>query len=154
MHFLKWCFFEFQLKLCKGISYAAVAAHADKNGRRKLAAMLIEHEPRSSKQVPFFFFLKLHFLLFLSFSFHWEFSTVKFIIHYNFDLSSGSTLAKHRRRRYSSYKGNWKWWYRSGLPCPVSYLAEGITYQEMKVMGFVDIAPHFIRDIRLTSLFS
>lgn len=41
----------FQLKLCKGISYAAVAAHADKNGRRKLAAMLVEHEPRSSKQV-------------------------------------------------------------------------------------------------------
>ncbi|PQQ02881.1 Vacuolar sorting-associated protein 16 [Prunus yedoensis var. nudiflora] len=37
---------------CKGISYAAVAAHADKNGRRKLAAMLVEHEPRSSKQVP------------------------------------------------------------------------------------------------------
>lgn len=40
-----------QLKLCKGISYAAVAAHADKNNRRKLAAMLIEHEPRPSKQV-------------------------------------------------------------------------------------------------------
>lgn len=46
------CSFDFQLKLCKGISYAAVAAHADKNGRRKLAAMLVEHEPRSSKQVP------------------------------------------------------------------------------------------------------
>lgn len=45
--------FEFQLKLCKGISYAAVAAHADKSGRRKLAAMLVEHEPRSSKQVCF-----------------------------------------------------------------------------------------------------
>lgn len=41
-----------KLRLCKGISYAAVSAHADKNGRRKLAAMLIEHEPRSSKQVP------------------------------------------------------------------------------------------------------
>lgn len=41
-----------KLKLCKGISYAAVAAHADKIGRRKLAAMLVEHEPRSSKQVP------------------------------------------------------------------------------------------------------
>ncbi|KAK9286019.1 hypothetical protein L1049_025222 [Liquidambar formosana] len=41
-----------KLKFCKGISYAAVAAHADKNGRRKLAAMLVEHEPRSSKQVP------------------------------------------------------------------------------------------------------
>ncbi|RYR35519.1 hypothetical protein Ahy_A10g050670 isoform B [Arachis hypogaea] len=40
-----------KLKLCKGISYAAVAAHADKNGRRKLAAMLVDHEPRSSKQV-------------------------------------------------------------------------------------------------------
>lgn len=44
-------FVKFQLKLCKGISYAAVAAHADKNGRRKLAAMLVENEPRSSKQV-------------------------------------------------------------------------------------------------------
>ncbi|KAH1197654.1 hypothetical protein AAZX31_18G104300 [Glycine max] len=41
-----------KLKLCKGISYAAVAAHADKNGRRKLSALLVEHEPRSSKQVP------------------------------------------------------------------------------------------------------
>ncbi|XWS47463.1 hypothetical protein CRYUN_Cryun14cG0154200 [Craigia yunnanensis] len=41
-----------KLKLCRGISYAAVAAHADKNGRRTLAAMLVEHEPRSSKQVP------------------------------------------------------------------------------------------------------
>ncbi|CAN1173018.1 Protein VACUOLELESS1 [Linum perenne] len=41
-----------KLRLCKGISYAAVAAHADKSGRRKLAAMLVEHEPRSSKQVP------------------------------------------------------------------------------------------------------
>lgn len=41
-----------KLKLCQGISYAAVAAHADKTGRRKLAAMLVEHEPRSSKQVP------------------------------------------------------------------------------------------------------
>lgn len=41
-----------KLRLCKGISFAAVAAHADKNGRRKLAAMLVEHESRSSKQVP------------------------------------------------------------------------------------------------------
>ncbi|KAL6553851.1 vacuolar protein sorting-associated protein 16 [Orobanche minor] len=41
-----------KLKICKGISYAAVAAHADKSGRRKLAAMLVEHEPRSSKQIP------------------------------------------------------------------------------------------------------
>lgn len=41
-----------KLKLSKNISYAAVAEHADKSGRRKLAAMLIEHEPRSSKQVP------------------------------------------------------------------------------------------------------
>jgi len=51
-----WNFFFFtQLKLCKGISYAAVAAHADKSGRRKLAALLVEHEPRSSKQVLFWF---------------------------------------------------------------------------------------------------
>ncbi|KVI05256.1 Six-bladed beta-propeller, TolB-like protein [Cynara cardunculus var. scolymus] len=41
-----------KLKLCRGISYAAVAAHADQTGRRKLAAMLVEHEPLSSKQVP------------------------------------------------------------------------------------------------------
>lgn len=44
---------NFQLKLCRGISYAAVAAHADQTGRRKLAAMLVEHEPLSSKQVLF-----------------------------------------------------------------------------------------------------
>lgn len=53
------CSFEFQLKLCKGISYAAVAAHADKNGRRRLSAMLVEHEPRSSKQVCIFTFFFL-----------------------------------------------------------------------------------------------
>lgn len=41
---------ELQLKLCKGISYAAIAAHADNTGRRKLAALLVDHEPRSSKQ--------------------------------------------------------------------------------------------------------
>lgn len=41
-----------KLKLCKGISYAAIAAHADNSGRRKLAAMLVDHEPRSSKQIP------------------------------------------------------------------------------------------------------
>ncbi|XP_058101113.1 protein VACUOLELESS1 [Magnolia sinica] len=41
-----------KLKLCKGISYAAVAAHADNSGRRKLAAMLVEYESHSSKQVP------------------------------------------------------------------------------------------------------
>lgn len=35
----------------KGVSYAAVAKHADNNGRRKLAAMLVDQEPRSSKQV-------------------------------------------------------------------------------------------------------
>lgn len=44
-------FFSFQLKICKGISYAAVAAHAEKCDRRKLAAMLVDHEPLSSKQV-------------------------------------------------------------------------------------------------------
>ncbi|KAG0454964.1 hypothetical protein HPP92_024256 [Vanilla planifolia] len=40
------------LKLCKGISYASIAAHADNSGRRKLAAMLVNHEPHPSKQVP------------------------------------------------------------------------------------------------------
>lgn len=44
---------EFQLKLCKGISYAAVAAHVDSIGRWKLAAMLVDYEPHSSKQVFF-----------------------------------------------------------------------------------------------------
>lgn len=57
-------FCETQLKLCKGISYAAVAGHADKIGRRKLAAMLVDHEPRSSKQV-FISFLS-HFLFLVS----------------------------------------------------------------------------------------
>jgi len=43
-----------QLKLCKDISYAAIAAHADKSGRRKLAAMLVDHEPRAFQQVHLF----------------------------------------------------------------------------------------------------
>ncbi|EFJ24200.1 hypothetical protein SELMODRAFT_101752 [Selaginella moellendorffii] len=34
------------------VSYAAIAAHAYRNGRRTLAALLLEHEPRSSEQVP------------------------------------------------------------------------------------------------------
>ncbi|XP_028076570.1 protein VACUOLELESS1-like isoform X3 [Camellia sinensis] len=38
-----------KLIICKSISYAAVAAHTDKSGRRKLAVMLVEHEPHSSK---------------------------------------------------------------------------------------------------------
>lgn len=60
------------MKLCKGISNAAVAAHADKCGRRKLAAMLVEHEPRSSKQVcPLQFFVVAEsFLPFLFDLFH------------------------------------------------------------------------------------
>ncbi|ONK69968.1 uncharacterized protein A4U43_C05F28830 [Asparagus officinalis] len=41
-----------KLKLCKDISYAAIAGHADKSGRRKLAAMLVDHEPRAVEQVP------------------------------------------------------------------------------------------------------
>ncbi|KAJ1284684.1 hypothetical protein BS78_03G223800 [Paspalum vaginatum] len=41
-----------KLRLCKGISYAAVAAHADNSGRRRLAAMLVDHESQSSKQIP------------------------------------------------------------------------------------------------------
>ncbi|CAH1449031.1 unnamed protein product [Lactuca virosa] len=38
--------------LIRSISYAAVVAHADQTSRRKLAGMLVEHEPLSSKQVP------------------------------------------------------------------------------------------------------
>lgn len=68
-------FLEFQLRLCKGISFAAVAAHADKNGRRKLAAMLVEHESRSSKQV-------------LSFSFSFLFFKLKFDCYKGFFLGS------------------------------------------------------------------
>lgn len=64
---------KFQLKICKGISYAAVAAHADKSGRRKLAAMLVEHEPHSSKQVELEFslvFLSVcHFLYIIDYFF-------------------------------------------------------------------------------------
>uniref|UniRef100_A0A0D6R9L4 Protein VACUOLELESS1 n=1 Tax=Araucaria cunninghamii TaxID=56994 RepID=A0A0D6R9L4_ARACU len=41
-----------KLKICKGISYAAVAAHADRKGRRRLAAMLLDFEPCFSEQVP------------------------------------------------------------------------------------------------------
>lgn len=38
----------------------------------------------------------------------------------------GSTSSKYWRRRYSIDKGNWKWWYRSCLPCYFPYLAKGI----------------------------
>jgi hypothetical protein len=41
-----------QLKLCPGISYATVAADAHQNGRQKLAALLLDYEPRASEQVP------------------------------------------------------------------------------------------------------
>ncbi|TVU02482.1 hypothetical protein EJB05_52035, partial [Eragrostis curvula] len=42
-----------KLRLCKGISYAAVAAHADNSGRRRLAAMLVDHESQPSKQASY-----------------------------------------------------------------------------------------------------
>lgn len=94
-------FFEFQLQLCRGISYAAVAAHADKNGRRKLAAMLVEHEPRSSKQVKFLI------LFFISFTRSFlKFTIVCLLIMIFF--TSGSTSVKHRRGRYSFNEGNRK----------------------------------------------
>lgn len=54
---------ESQLKICKGISFAAVAAHADKSGRRKLAAMLVDHESRSAKQVRVWY---LHIYMFIT----------------------------------------------------------------------------------------
>ncbi|KAG6541575.1 hypothetical protein Mapa_017028 [Marchantia paleacea] len=41
-----------KLKVCPMISYAAVAANAHRKGRRKLAALLLDYEPRSSEQVP------------------------------------------------------------------------------------------------------
>lgn len=126
--------FPFQLRLCKGISYAAVAAHADKCGRRKLAAMLVEHEPRSSKQVPFTFGslalmfskrLKLRIFfsdkillplkkatLFSSSVFGQRKTrpnnhfTNKSALYADYCLTSGSSFIKHRRRRYSFDKGN------------------------------------------------
>lgn len=147
---------RFQLKICKGISYAAVAAHADKNGRRKLAAMLVEHEPRSSKQVFFFFFFFFaSSILSLENVFQCGVPVVPiccFLLNILFQETNesrdiygtkiikvwccyfdpcvqflGSSTSKHWGRRYSSDKGNWKWWHWSCLPCVVSYLAEGIT---------------------------
>ncbi|CAM6111380.1 unnamed protein product [Calypogeia fissa] len=41
-----------KLKICPSIPYAAVAANAYKNGRAKLAALLLDYEPRSSELVP------------------------------------------------------------------------------------------------------
>lgn len=41
-----------KLKACSGISYAAVAANANKKGRHKLAALLLDYELQSSKQIP------------------------------------------------------------------------------------------------------
>ncbi|KAG0558247.1 hypothetical protein KC19_10G014100 [Ceratodon purpureus] len=41
-----------KLKACPGISYATVAADAHRNGRQKLAALLLDYEPRASEQVP------------------------------------------------------------------------------------------------------
>jgi len=40
------------IRLRKGISYAAVAAHADNCDWRRLAAMLVDHELQSSKRIP------------------------------------------------------------------------------------------------------
>lgn len=60
---------QLQLKLCKGISYAAIAAHADNSGRRKLAAMLVDHELQPSKQACLIcrltieYFLCIHFCI-------------------------------------------------------------------------------------------
>lgn len=125
-----------QLRLCKGISYAAVAAHADKSGRRKLAAMLIEHEPRSSKQVTFHLFYYHYYSKILKspvdsicrFTWGKRLLLQEFLSKFNsFNLStSGSSIVKHRRGRYSIDEGHWKWRHRLYLSCFVSYLAEGI----------------------------
>lgn len=119
-----------QLKLCRAISYAAVAAHADKSGRRKLAAMLVEHEPRSSKQVFFFplpTFIDLSFLSSL-----WVLFLDKICYKYQllfFHL--GTSLAEHWRGGYGSSESDWKWWYWPCLPCSVSYLAKGRAFTEL-----------------------
>eukprot|EP00898_Chlorokybus_atmophyticus_P007460 jgi/Chlat1/7715/Chrsp66S07190 len=41
-----------KLKACQGISYASIAMDAFSNGRPKLAAMLLDYEPRAAEQVP------------------------------------------------------------------------------------------------------
>lgn len=140
-------FIQSQLKICKGISYAAVAAHADKSGRRKLAAMLVEHEPRSSKQVSFFFnlFLSMSFSeliwLFLPYMYikskaaiiYWldvirpERRTClillgNFCTSINILIFSDSSLAKHWGRRFCSREVYGKWWHGSCLSCSVPYL--------------------------------
>lgn len=114
------CTFEFQLKLCKGISYAGVAAHADKNGRRKLAAMLVEHEPRSSKQV--FIFRPWTPPLPCQ---KWKGGICGSIEYTHDSFTSGASPFKHRRGRYSFDEGDWKWWYWPCLSCSVSYLTKG-----------------------------
>ena len=45
--------------------------------------------------------------------------------HYSF--TSGSSIVKHRRRRYSFNQGDWMWWYRPCLSCSFSHLAKGYT---------------------------
>lgn len=103
---------QLQLRLCKGIDYARVAEHADKSGRRKLAATLVEHEPCSSKQVSDIYFFK-----------GWSIWVLSFLIYVIF--VSGSAAFEHRRGRSSSVKGNRKWGYWSCIFCPVPYMAEG-----------------------------
>lgn len=117
-------FFSFQLKICKGISYAAVAAHAEKCDRRKLAAMLVDHEPLSSKQVVLMIDFNLY-IFWRNVSMLYFSCKIRNSKFYAF-IRVGSTSPKHWRRRYGIDKGNWKWWYGSCLPCYFSYLAEGI----------------------------
>ena len=40
-----------KLSVCPGLSFAAIAADAHSMGRARLAALLLDHEPRSSEQV-------------------------------------------------------------------------------------------------------
>jgi len=41
-----------KLQTCRGISFAQVASSAHRRGRPRLAAMLLDHEPRAAEQVP------------------------------------------------------------------------------------------------------
>lgn len=41
-----------KLERCPDIHYASIASHAQAHGRKQLAVMLLDHEPRASQQVP------------------------------------------------------------------------------------------------------
>lgn len=72
-----------------------MATHADNCGRRKLAAMLVEHEPRSTKQVCLSNIIKSHPARILNVKVNRHSLFLVSHVLWSLSVTSGSSFTKH-----------------------------------------------------------